>query len=60
MSFLKILLKIWWYKLSYLIFTWIHMDIFWILDPDPHKNLCGSETLPNIIKFFLVSYLAVQ
>ena len=45
MSFLKILLKIWWYKLSYLIFTWIHMDIFWILDPDPHKNLCGSETL---------------
>ena len=27
--------------------TWIriHMDIFGILDPDPHKNLCGSETL---------------
>ena len=56
------LLKILWYKLSYLIFTpldpnpnkklgaWIriHMDIFGILDPDPHENLCGSETL-NII-----------
>ena len=25
---------------------WIHMDIFGILDPDPHENLCGSETLP--------------
>ena len=25
----------------------IHMDIFGILDPDPdpHENLCGSETL---------------
>ena len=23
----------------------IHMDIFGIPDPDPHKNLCGSETL---------------
>ena len=23
----------------------IRMDIFWILDPDPHKNVCGSETL---------------
>ena len=21
------------------------MDIFGILDPDPHENLCGSETL---------------
>ena len=21
------------------------MDMFGILDPDPHKNLCGSETL---------------
>ena len=21
------------------------MDIFEILDPDPHENLCGSETL---------------
>ena len=45
------LLKILWYKLSYLIFTpldpnpnkklgaWIriHMDIFGILDPDPQK-----------------------
>ena len=24
---------------------WIRMDIFGILDSDPHKNLCGSETL---------------
>ena len=55
------LLKIWWYKLFYLIFTpldpdpdtnkklgfWIriHMDIFGILDPDLYDNLCGSETL---------------
>ena len=23
----------------------IHMDIFGILDPDQHENLCGSETL---------------
>ena len=23
------------------------MDIFWILDPDPHENLCGSETLQD-------------
>ena len=22
-----------------------HMDIFGILDPDPHENLSGSETL---------------
>ena len=31
----------------YLNFTWIriHMDIFGIPDPDPHRNLCGSETL---------------
>ena len=21
------------------------MDIFWILDPDPHNNRCGSATL---------------
>ena len=21
------------------------MDIFGIMDPDPHENLCGSETL---------------
>ena len=53
----KNLLKIWWFKLFYLIFTpldpdpnkklgvWIRMDIFEILDPDPHENLCGSETL---------------
>ena len=53
------LLKILWYKLSYLIFTpldpnpnkklgaWIriHMDIFGILDPDSHEILCRSETL---------------
>ena len=25
------------------------MDIFGILDPDPHENLCGSETLQNIL-----------
>ena len=24
------------------------MDIFWILDPDPHNNRCGSATLPLI------------
>ena len=24
---------------------WISMDIFGILDSDPQKNLCGSETL---------------
>ena len=63
MSFSKILFKIWWYKLSYLVFTplgsnpnknlgvWIriHMDIFGILDPDPdpHENLCRSETLTH-------------
>ena len=23
----------------------IHVDIFRILDPDPHENFCGSETL---------------
>ena len=23
----------------------IHMEIFGILDPDAHENLCGSETL---------------
>ena len=22
------------------------MDIFWILDPDPHNDRCGSATLP--------------
>ena len=22
----------------------IHMDIFWILDTDPHNNRCGSAT----------------
>ena len=21
------------------------MDIFWVLDPDPHNNRCGSATL---------------
>ena len=25
------------------------MDIFGILDPDPHENLCGSETLIKIL-----------
>ena len=25
------------------------MDIFGILEPEPHKNLCGSETLVRII-----------
>ena len=25
----------------------IHMDIFGILDQDPHENLCESETLPG-------------
>ena len=25
----------------------IHMDMIGILDPDPHENLCGSETLLN-------------
>ena len=33
---------------SSLVFTSLdpdHMDIFGILDPDPHENLCGSETL---------------
>ena len=25
------------------------MDIFGILDPDPHENLCGSETLVTSI-----------
>ena len=24
------------------------MDIFGILDPDPHENLCGNETLDNL------------
>ena len=27
------------------------MDIFGILEPDPHENLCGSETLGNTINF---------
>ena len=27
----------------------IHMNIFGILDPDPHENLFGSETLPACI-----------
>ena len=31
----------------------IHMDIFGILNPDPHENLCGSETL------YLTPYLQV-
>ena len=26
------------------------MDIFWILDPDPHNNRCRSATLPQTIK----------
>ena len=26
------------------------MDIFGILDPDPHENLCGSETLFSTYK----------
>ena len=30
----------------------IHMDIFGILDPDPHKNLCRSETLLFYLQFF--------
>ena len=31
--------------------TWIriHMDMIGILDPDPHENLCGSETLNLIL-----------
>ena len=29
----------------------IHMDIFGILDPDPHENLCGSETLQKTGNF---------
>ena len=39
------------------------MDVFGILDPDldPHKNLCGSETLAERLKhifilFFLKPY----
>ena len=24
---------------------WVHMDMIGILDPDPHENLSGSETL---------------
>ena len=46
--------KNFWCIYSLLVFTsldpsWIriHMDIYGILDldPDPHENLCGSETL---------------
>ncbi len=29
------------------------MDIFGILDPDPHENLCGSETLIDFKNLFL-------
>ena len=28
------------------------MDIFGTLDPDPHENLCGSETLVFILLYF--------
>ena len=27
------------------------MDIFVILDPDPHEILCGSETLDTVTDF---------
>ena len=29
------------------------MDIFGILDPDPHENLCGSETLSSTLLLYL-------
>ena len=45
------------------------MDIFEILDPDPHENLCGAETLiwtfwldPHPLIFFLklIQYLFLR
>ena len=30
------------------------MYIFGIPDPDPHENLCGSETLKIRVRFFTV------
>ena len=37
----------------------IHMDIFGILNPDPHENLCGLETLEKRkqSKFYLASLI---
>ena len=32
----------------------IHMEIFWILDPDPHTNRCGSATLQQKVKSIYV------
>ena len=34
----------------------IRMDIFWILDPDPHNNRCGTATL--ITKRFISSFIS--
>ena len=34
------------------------MDIFGILDPDPHENFCGSETLEKKCRLAGKPYLA--
>ena len=42
-------------KLGVWIWIRIHMDIIGILDPDPHENLCVSETLRQINQQFILS-----